>query len=137
MKNMVNRALAAKKRKLSSLIATLTLQDNMVSQVYNDICVKLYTQDHHMREGETRTVELTMVEDHEYMEGREVVHESWKRNPTVWEGAYINIHRDKNGHYQVHLKRMEMNKRFNAVRIAKAIETELLTAKRVLGLCKK
>ena len=125
------------KRKYSNLIATLTLQENMVSQIYNDIRVKLWTRNRHMRAGETRRFDVEMVEDEEYLEGYEVVQETWTRNPKVWEGAYINVHRDKNGHYQVHLKKMELHKRFNAVRVAKAIETELLTAKKVLGVCAK
>lgn len=110
------------------------LQENMVSQIYDATRIKLYTRNCHMREGETRTVELTMVEDYEYFEGREVVPEKWSRNPKVWEGAYINVHRDKQGHYQVHLKKMELRKRLNVTRVAKAIETELRTAKKVFGL---
>lgn len=122
------------KRKFSNLIATLEWQDDMVHQLYQDTNLKLFTLGRHMREGETRTIELTMVQDYEQFEGVEVVREKYKRNPTVWEGEYINVHRDKNGHYQVHLKKMEMGKRFNAVRVANAIGTELLTAQKVLGL---
>lgn len=120
------------RRRVSRVAAIL--QENMVSQIYDAIRIKLYTRNRHMRAGETRTVHLKMVEDYEYFEGYEVVHESWTRNPKVWEGAYINVHLDKNGHYQVHLKKLELRKRLNVIRIAKAIETELLTAKRVLGL---
>ena len=110
------------------------LRENMVSQIYNDIRVKLWTRNRHMRAGETRRFDVEMVEDDEYLEGHEVVQETWTRNPKVWEGAYINVHLDKNGHYQVHLKKLELRKRLNVIRIAKAIETELLTAKKVLGL---
>lgn len=110
------------------------LRENMVSQIYDATRIKLFTQGRHMHEGETRLFNITMVEDYEYFEGHEVVPEKWSRNPKVWEGAYINVHRDKNGHYQVHLKKLELRKRLNIVRIAKAIETELLTAKKVLGL---
>lgn len=122
------------KRKYSNLIATFRLQDDMVSQIYNDIRVKLWTRNRHMRAGETRRFDVEMVEDDEYLEGHEVVQEMWTRNPKVWEGAYINVHLDKNGHYQVHLKKMELHKRLNVIRVAKAIETELLTAQKVLGL---
>jgi len=124
-------------KKYSNLIATLTLRDDMVSQIYNDIRVKLWTRNRHMRAGETRRFDVEMVEDEEYLEGYEVIQETWTRNPKVWEGAYINIHLDKNGHYQVHLKKMELHKRLNVTRVAKAIETELLTAKKVLGVCAK
>ena len=122
------------RKKYSNLIATLTLQENMVSQIYNDIRVKLWTRNRHMRAGETRRFDVEMVEDEEYLEGREVIQETWTRNPKVWEGAYINVHLDKNGHYQVHLKKMELRKRLNVTRAAKAIETELRTAKKMLAL---
>ena len=59
---------------------------------------------------------------------------TYTRNPKVWQGEYINVHLDKNGHYQVHLKNLEMGDGFNAVRIGNAITNELLTAKKVLGL---
>ena len=121
-------------KKYSNLIATLTLQDDMVSQIYNDIRVKLWTRNRHMRAGETRRFDVEMVEDEEYLEGHEVIQETWTRNPKVWKGAYINVHRDKNGHYQVHLKKMELHKRLNVIRVAKAIETELRTAKKMLAL---
>ena len=110
------------------------LRNDMVHQVYNDIRVKLWTRNRHMRAGETRRFDVEMVEDDEYLEGREVIQETWTRNPKVWEGAYINVHRDKNGHYQVHLKKMELRKRLNVTRVAKAIETELRTAKKMLAL---
>ena len=121
-------------KKQSMLIASIPPQENMVSQIYDATRLKLFTQGQHMRAGETRPFNITMVEDYEYFEGREVVPEKWSRNPKVWEGAYINVHRDKNGHYQVHLKKMELRKRLNVTRVAKAIETELWTAKKVLGL---
>lgn len=122
------------KRKYSNLIATLTWDDEMVHQIYNDIRVKLWTRNRHMRAGETRRIDLTLVEDEEYMEGHEVVQETWTRNPKVWQGEYINVHLDKNGHYQIHLRKMELTKRFSPVRVANAIQRELLTAKKVLGL---
>ena len=100
------------------------------------LCVELSTrmQDHDIRMGETRKGLLTMVEDQEKFTFDEMDRERWTRNPKVWQGEYINVHLDKNGHYQVHLKKMELHKRFNAIRVAKAIETELITAQKVLGL---
>lgn len=109
-------------------------QENVVSQNYLDTCLKAYTRDHHFRVGETRQGELTMVEEDEKFEFLETTSERWTRNPKVWEGKYINIHRDKQGHYQIHLRKLEMGKRFNAIRVATAIGTELLTAQKVLGL---
>lgn len=100
------------------------------------LCVELSTrmQDHDIRMGETRKGLLTMVEDQEKFTFDEVDCDRWTRNPKVWQGEYINVHLDKNGHYQVHLKNLEMGDGFNAVRIGNAITTEFKTAKKVLGL---
>lgn len=119
--------------KTAQLLALPPYQ-NMVSQIYLDTKLKLTTKDRHMQAGETRTVELTMVEDYENFEATEVVKDIYTRNPKVFNGEYINVHRDKQGHYQVTLRRLEMKKGFNAIRTADAIKTELLTAKKILGL---
>ena len=119
--------------KTAQLLALPPYQ-NMVSQIYLDTKLKLTTKDRHMHAGETRIVELTMVEDYESFEATEVVKDIYTRNPKVFKGEYINVHRDKQGHYQVTLRRLEMKKGFNAIRIADAIKTELLTAKKILGL---
>ena len=100
------------------------------------LCVNLNTcmQDHDIRIGETRKGVLTMVEDQEKFSFEEVERERWTRNPKVWQGEYINVHLDKNGHYQVHLKNLEMGDGFNAVRIGNAITNEFKTAQKILGL---
>ena len=110
------------------------LQQGLTTQTYNDILAKIITHDHHMREGETITADVTMVRDHEELFIVQKQTKEWTRNPKVFQGEYINVHRDKNGHYQIHLRMMELNKRFSPVRVANAICTELLTAKKVLGL---
>ena len=121
-------------KKSLSTLAHLAAQPKRVSQIYPDTYLKAYTHNHHMRVGETRTGELTMTEENEMFEFVEKLPESYRRNPTVFRGEYINVHRDKNGHYQIHLRKMEMNKRFCPVRVGNAIQQELLTAKKVLGL---
>lgn len=121
-------------KKSMSALALLAAQPKRVSQNYLDTCLKTYTHNHHMRVGETRTGELTMTEENEKFEFVEKMAETYRRNPKVWEGAYINVHLDKNGHYQVHLKKMELRKSLNVVHVAKAIETELRTAKKMLAL---
>ena len=122
------------KRKYSNLIATLTWDDEMVHQIYNDIRVKLWTRNRHMRAGETRRIDLTMVEDEEYMEGHEVVQETWTRNPLVFQGEYINVHQGKDGNHYATLRKLVLIDGFNAVRIGNAITTELKTAQKMLGL---
>ena len=121
-------------KKKSGLIATIPPTEKNVSQNYLDTILKTYTRKSHLREGEGRPGVLTMVVEDEQFEFVELSPVRWTRNPKVWQGEYINVHLDKNGHYQVHLKNLEMGDGFNAVRIGNAITTELKTAQKVLGL---
>lgn len=110
------------------------LQQGLTTQTYNDILAKIITHDHHMREGETITADVTMVRDHEELFIVQKQTKEWTRNPKVFQGEYINVHRDKNGHYQIQLRKLELTESFNPVRVANAVCTEFLTAKKVLGL---
>ena len=110
------------------------LQENMVHQLYDGTRLKLFTKDRHMREGETKPFNITMVEDYEYFEGHEIVHEKWTRNPMLFQGEYINVHQGKDGNHYATLRKLVLKDGFNAVRIGNAITTELLTAQKVLGL---
>lgn len=110
------------------------LQQGLTTQTYNDILAKIITHDHHMREGETITADVTMVRDQEELFIVQKQTKEWTRNPKVFQGEYINVHRDKNGHYQIQLRKLELTESFNPVRVANAICTEFLTAKKVLGL---
>lgn len=110
------------------------VNENKVSQVYDCTRIKVFTHDHHMREGETLTGELTMIRDYEEFEFIAQAKERYTRNPIIWHGDYINVHRDKLGNYQANFRRMTIGSRFNPARVANAIYTELQTAKRVLGL---
>lgn len=117
-----------------SVLARLAAQPKRVSQIYPDTCLKAYTHDHHMRVGETRMGELTMTEEDEKFEFVEKTSETYRRNPKVFQGEYINVHLDKFGALVVTLRRTELTNRKNAVRDGEAIKTELLTAAKVLGV---
>ncbi len=121
-------------KKKSGLIAIIPPTEKNVSQNYLDTNLKTYTRKSHLREGEGRPGVLTMIVEDEQFEFVELSPVRWTRNPKVWQGEYINVHLDKNGHYQVHLKNLEMGDGFNAVRIGNAITNEFKTAKKVLGL---
>ena len=121
-------------KKKSGLIATIPPTEKNVSQNYLDTHLKTYTRKSHLREGEGRPGVLTMVVEDEQFEFVELSPVRWTRNPEVWQGEYINVHLDKNGHYQIQLRKLELTESFNPVRVANAICTEFLTAKKVLGL---
>ena len=100
------------------------------------LCVDLSTRmhDHDIRMGEVRKGVLTMVEDQEEFVFEEGEPDRCKRNPTVFEGEYINVHLDKCGALVVSLHRTELYNRKQAARDGEAIKTELLTAAKMLGL---
>ena len=110
------------------------VNENKASQVYDMTQLKVWSPERHMREGETLTGELTMIRDYEEFEFIAQAKVCYSRNPIVWHGEYINVHRDKQGNYQANFRRMTIGSRFNPARVANAIYTELQTAKRVLGL---
>ena len=110
------------------------VNENKASQVYDMTQLKVWSPERHMREGETLTGELTMIRDYEEFEFVAQAKERYTRNPIIWHGDYINVHRDKQGNYQANFRRMTIGSRFNPARVANAIFTELQTAKRVLGL---
>lgn len=110
------------------------LQQGLTTQTYNDILAKIITHDHHMREGETITADVTMVRDQEELFIVQKQTKEWTRNPKVFQGEYLNVHLDKFGALVVTLRRTELTNRKNAVRDGEAIKTELLTAAKVLGV---
>ncbi len=105
----------------------------IVKNTHLCVDVKTRTQETIMHPGESRQGVLSMVNEEKFeFEEQEVPR--YTRNPKVFQGSYINVHRDKQGHYQVHLKKMELTKWLNSVRVTAAICTELITAKKMLGL---
>lgn len=110
------------------------MQKGYVSQVYPETKLKVVSPKRHMQEGETLSGELTMIEDFESFEFQAREKESWKRNPTVFRGEYINVHRVKSGALMVSLRQIAMINRKKAARDGEAIKTEFLTAAKILGL---
>ena len=87
-----------------------------------------------LKVGENRYGSLVMTEDQERLEFDEEMPQRYKRNPKVWRGKMLNVHRDKYGLYQVHFNRLLLRKQMSPERIGKAICRELTTAIKVLGL---
>lgn len=102
--------------------------------LYDMVDVTTYTHETLMTTGIGRVGMLTMTEDHERFEFHEGMNARYARNPKLYRGKYLNVHRDKHGHYQVHFLRMELTRRMNPERVSKAIGRELRTAKKMLGL---
>ena len=118
----------------TGLDAVSALQEGLASQVYDMTQLKVFSPERHMQEGESLMGRLTMVEDYEKFEFVAQAKEQYTRNPIIWHGDYLNVHRDKQGNYQANFRRMTIGNLFNPTHVANAIYMELITAKRVLGL---
>lgn len=75
-----------------------------------------------------------MTEENEKLEFDEQVHSTCERNPTVWTGSHINVHKGKDGGYFVHLKKTELSHKFNPHKFAKELLLDMKCAKEELGL---
>ena len=93
-------------KKISKSLALVQGNENKASQVYDMTQLKVWSPKRHMRQGETITGELTMVQDYEQFEFIAQAKVCYSRNPIVWHGEYINVHRDKQGNYQACFRRM-------------------------------
>lgn len=103
-------------------------------QVY--ICVDLTarTQNTTLRIGKGKKGMLTMTEDGEKFEFDEQLPEMCERNPKIWTGRHLNIHKNKQGQYMVHFKRTELDSRLDPCNFADEIFEDIERAKTELGL---
>lgn len=118
----------------TGLDAVSALQEGFASQVYDMTQLKVFSPERHMQEGESLMGKLTMVEDYEKFEFVAQAKEQYTRNPTVFEGEYINVHCNKYGELVVNLRKTVLFNRKTAVRDGEGIKTELVTAAEMLGL---
>lgn len=107
----------------------------MTNVIHTHLCVdiKTRTQKTIMHPGDNRKGMLSMT-DEDHFEFVEQTTESYVRNPTVFEGEYINVHCNKYGELVVTLRKTELFNRKTAVRDGEGIKTELVTAAKMLGL---
>lgn len=116
------------------LDAVSALQNGLATQVYNMTQLKVFSPKRHMQEGETLTGGLTMTKDYEEFEFIAQTRVTYTRNPTVFHGAYINVHRDKFGTFVVTLRKNILTNRKDAMLVAEAIKNEYITAAKLLTL---
>ena len=102
----------------------------------NYFCVDLKTrmQTSDIRVGEARKGMLVMTQDQERFEFDECVPERWTRNSKVWEGQVLNVSKDKQGRYCIHLHRMVLEQSTAPAGVAALVLADLLNVKRELGL---
>lgn len=103
-------------------------------QVYLCVDLTIKTQDRSLKTGYGRKGMLTMTEEGEQFVFEESAAAVCERNPIVWEGSRLNIHKTKDGRYMVHLKRTELTAGLDPLNFSDDVFLELERAKRSLEL---
>lgn len=75
-----------------------------------------------------------MTEEYEKFEFIEQAHSRCERNPTVWAGDHINVHKNKDGRYTIQMKQRELTGTFDPCTFAEEVFLDVERAKMELGL---
>ena len=119
---------------MSKRLSHPVLSQRTKTHIYLATDLKTITFHHHIRVGETRKGELTMTEEDEKFEFVERLTDSYTRNPTVYRGQFINVHRDKQDALVVTLRKNILSNQKEAMLVAEAIKNEYITAAKLLTL---
>ena len=95
--------------------------------------VKMYTQETLMKAGETRKGALTM-HDECSLQFNEQLPQSCERNPKIWAGKYINVHKNRKGEYVMNFKRLVLSTTLDPSNFADDVFLDVERAKTELGL---
>lgn len=98
---------------------------DVITRLQTDACMKL---------GKQYKGALRMSEDCEKLEFDEQVHRSCERNPTIWSGEHINIHRNKQGAYTIQLRSTELTAALDPCTFADELFLDVERAKVELGI---
>lgn len=101
------------------------------------LCVDFITrlqEDASMKMGKNYKGVLRMTEENEKLEFDETVRSTCDRNPTVWTGSHINVHKGKDGTYSIHLKKTLLTSTLDPCTFADELFLDVERAKVELGL---
>lgn len=106
----------------------------MKKQIY--LCVDLIarTQQTILTTGHGRKGILMMTEDREKFEFDEALPQNCDRNPKLWAGKLLNVHKNKRGELMVNFKRTILDATLDPCKFADEVFVELERAKIELGL---
>lgn len=101
--------------------------------IYLCVDVKTHTEKSIMHVGDSRQGVLSMQSDFLF----DFVEESaihWKRNPKVWCGKYINVHKNRKGEYVMNFKRLVLSTTLDPSNFADDVFLDVERVKTELGL---
>lgn len=95
--------------------------------------IKTRTQTTIMHPGEHRKGMLSMTnEDH--FEFDEQLPQTCERNPKIWAGKHINVHKNRQGEYVMNFRRLALTASFDPSNFADEVFLDVEHAKVELGL---
>lgn len=95
--------------------------------------VKMLTQDTPMKIGQTRRGALTLQDDF-HLQFVEYLPQTCERNPKIWAGKHINIHKNRQGEYVMNFRRLALTASFDPSNFADEVFLDVERAKVELGL---
>lgn len=98
---------------------------DLVTRLQEDSCMK-------MRKNYCGVLRMTV--NNEKLEFDETVSKTVERNPTVWSGTHINVHKEKNGSYSIHFRKVELTAALDPCSFADEIFLDVERAKVELGI---
>lgn len=103
--------------------------------INSHLCVdiKTRTQKTIMHPGENRKGMLSMVNEDKF-EFDEQLPQTCERNPKIWEGERINVHKNRKGEYVVNFKHLVMTSSLDPANFADEVFIDVERAKVELGL---
>lgn len=95
--------------------------------------IKTRTQKTIMHPGENRKGMLSMINEDQF-EFDEQLPQTCERNPKIWEGKRINVHKNRKGEYVVNFKRLALDGKLDPSNFSDEIFVDVERAKVELGL---
>ena len=101
----------------------------------NHLCVniKTRTQETIMHAGENRKGMLSMVNEEQF-EFDEQLPQTCERNPKIWKGKCINVHKNRKGEYVICFRHLVLDAKLDPSNFADEVFIDVERAKTELGL---
>lgn len=106
----------------------------MKKQIYLCVDLTARTQEHGLSVGVGRKGMLMMTEDGEKFEFDEALPQVCERNPKLWSGKLLNVHKNKKGELVVNFKRTVLDAKLDPCTFADELFLDVERAKVELGI---
>ena len=105
----------------------------MKKQVYFCVDLKTRMQESDIQVGEARKGMRSMVNEDKF-EFDEQLPQTYERNPKIWTGKRINVHKNRKGQYVINFKHLVLDSQLDPSNFADEVFIDVERAKTELGL---